>query len=47
MAAGDWGWFLPDSVTGAPVDYKADDAQRTNPLSREWSDTACGYRRGE
>jgi hypothetical protein len=26
MCAGDWGWFIPDQVTGAPVDYKADDA---------------------
>jgi len=26
MCAGDWGWFIPDAVTGAPVNYKADDA---------------------
>ncbi len=26
MCSGDWGWFLSDSVTGAPVDFKSDDA---------------------
>ncbi len=26
MCAGDWGWFIPDSVTGASVNYKSDDA---------------------
>jgi hypothetical protein len=26
MCAGDWNFYIPDSVTGAPVDYKSDDA---------------------
>ena len=51
MCSGDWGWFLPDSVTGAPVDFKVDDAHYhmhpyQNGYDADWYLIKYGARNG-